>query len=251
MKPKTAQKILVSVRDDYDAIADSFSDTRSRPWPEMEKFASLVARGDRVLDIGCGNGRMYQLLAEKAISYEGIDVSAGLIRHAQAQWGSVGTLAQSGSTFDARANFRVGSWLALPYPDASFDVVVSIATLHHIPSGELRLTAMREAARVLKPGGFFMMTNWNRWKLAHLENIAETWWRKLCGSGEDWNDLRIPWKRGPERVDRYYHAFTYRELRRLCERAGFTVQEHYPEFRKFQHSRWFERGESMVTICRK
>ena len=79
MKRETADKLLAKVADDYDVIADSFSETRVQAWPEMEPIRALTKPGDRVLDLGCGNGRAYQLFKGMAIEYEGLDASAKLI----------------------------------------------------------------------------------------------------------------------------------------------------------------------------
>lgn len=228
MKEETAKALLEKVRTDYDAIADDFSSTRTAPWPETERFRTFARPGDRVLDIGCGNGRAYQLFEGLAIDYEGVDVSEKLIRLAKAK------------VNDLLATFRVGSMTALPQEAAEFDVVMAMAVLHHVPSGALRLQALREANRVLKPGGWLLMTNWDlwRWNRAHLI-ISAALKRALLLSPYDWNDVFVPWRAGGKDVSRYYHAFTKGELRHLCSAAGFDVVEQRIE------------GGNIVTFCRK
>lgn len=237
MKEETAKKILDKVRDDYDTIAVDFSATRTRLWPEMERFRDFARGGDRILDIGCGNGRAYQLFEGMAIEYEGIDVSAGLIAQAKSK------------VRDMLAMFRVGSMMALPYEDNAFDVALCVAALHHIPSERYRLQSLREANRVLKPGGWFLMTNWDRWKPSYAPLHLAALLRKLVGSGMDYKDLLILWKGGKTRAMRYYHAFTRGELRMLCEKAGFDVIENYYTKDGKKTSWW--KGDNLVTICRK
>ncbi|HTM68144.1 MAG TPA: class I SAM-dependent methyltransferase [Candidatus Binatia bacterium] len=238
MKKETADRLLAKVRDDYDDIADAFSATRTDLWPEMERFRSFVKSGDRVLDIGCGNGRAYQLFAGQAIEYEGLDVSARLV-----------TLARE-RVRDMLATFRVGSVLALPYETEEFDVAICVAVLHHVPSREYRLQALKEAFRVLNQGGILLMTNWDRWKPRYWKEHLAALAAKASGrSPYDLKDIFIRWDRGGKRVDRYYHAFTRRELADLCRQAGFIVEENY-YVAKGKRVPWW-RGDNLVTVCKK
>jgi len=230
--------LLNKVREDYDAIAGSFSDTRTDLWPEMESFRDYVKRGGSVLDIGCGNGRAYQLFRGLAIEYEGIDVSERLIERAKAQ------------VADLLASFRVGSVLDLPYEDTTFDTVLAVAVLHHIPSRRYRRRALGEVFRVLKPGGHLLMTNWNTFNygflIRHPRNALEM---LLPRRGLDFRDILVPWKKGRKKADRYLHAFTRRELGRLCRQAGFEVLEQY-YVKEGLPTSWLK-GHNLVTVCRR
>jgi len=237
MREETAAELLKKVREDYDAIAADFSATRTAVWPEMERVHEFIRPGDRVLDVGCGNGRAYQLFSGKAIEYVGLDVSAGLIAQARSL------------RRDLLADFRVGSALKLPFEAGEFDSVLAVAMLQHVPSEKLRLQALGEMRRVLKPGGRLFMTNWRLWRpgfvLSHLGQLAGRAVAKILGRTDlDLNDLFIPWKRGPAKADRYYHAFTGRELKRLCRVVGFELVGQDIASRGRDH-------QNFVTICRK
>jgi SAM-dependent methyltransferase len=230
-------KLLVDkVRDDYDAIAGSFSDTRTRPWPEMSRLRELLVDGDRVLDVGCGNGRAYALLRGETFDYVGVDNSAELVRLARERYP------------DLLAEWRVGSILELPFEGGDFDVVAAFAVLHHIPSRAFRLKALAEAYRVLRPGGQFMMTNWNLGQTRFWRLRLQAFLRRLAGSGYDAGDVLVPWRRGPRSVDRYCHAFTRRELAGLCREVGFEVTEN-----GYSKPGWlgFLKSGNLVTICRR
>jgi len=238
MRQETADRLMNKVRDDYDDIADAFSASRTDLWPEMERFRSFVKPGDRVLDIGCGNGRAYQLFEGQAIEYEGVDVSGRLIAHARER------------VHDLLATFRVGSITKLPYDDGDFDTAICVAVLHHIPSREYRLAALREAARVLKTGGRLLMTNWDRWKPRYWKEHLKAAAAKLVGkSPYDYKDIFIRWDRGGKQVDRYYHAFTRGELAALCRDAGLIVEENYYVAKGVRVPWW--RGDNLITICKK
>ena len=112
--------------------------------------AAGVKAGDRVLDVGCGPGYFVRMLAE-AIgptgSAVGIDAAPEMIDYARRK-----------ARHLSNCRFGSGSAEALPFPDASFDVVVSSLMLHHLPD-ELRLQAAAEMKRVLRPGGAVLLAD--------------------------------------------------------------------------------------------
>ncbi|MEK7607028.1 MAG: class I SAM-dependent methyltransferase [Patescibacteria group bacterium] len=213
MYPEIAQRLLEEAEQQYDAIAEDFSATRAGLWPELERLRELVPAGGSVLDVGCGNGRLYGLFAGTAVRYTGVDISSRMIGIAQTRWS------------DAGAKFVKASALNLPFPDQSFNAVVLAAALHHVPGSTLREQALREAARVLLLGGILFVTVWNLFQRRYLWYVLENNFLKLTGRNPlDWNDAQIPWKRGVW-VSRYCHAFFPIELSRLAEKAGLTVTE--------------------------
>jgi demethylmenaquinone methyltransferase/2-methoxy-6-polyprenyl-1,4-benzoquinol methylase/phosphoethanolamine N-methyltransferase len=101
--------------------------------------------GEKVLDVGCGPGIRTLLAAERVGATgesHGIDPSPEMVNLAM----------QKAAKAGANATFREGVIEALPYPDASFDVVLSSLMLHHLPE-DVRRTGFAEIARVLRPGG--------------------------------------------------------------------------------------------------
>jgi SAM-dependent methyltransferase len=209
MDKKYAQYLLEETRHNYNTIAGDFSASRRYLWPGLEKLAQEVRPNDKVLDLGCGNGRFFDLLKGKKINYIGIDNSAALIEIAQKS--------------HPEADFRTGEALDLSFPDNSFDKVFSIAVLHHIPSEDLRLRFLSEAKRVLRPGGILILTVWDlgrgrgRWL-----NIKFGLLKILRKSKLDFGDVFVPWQ---NKVDRYVHCFSKGELKRAVEGAGFEVRE--------------------------
>ena len=215
MNKEYAQYLLEKTCQDYNLISEHFSSSRFSLWPELKILRECAKEGEKILDLGCGNGRLLELFKDKNIEYVGIDNSEKLIAIAK--------------KLHPDAKFQVADALGLPFPSGYFDKIYSIAVLHHIPSKELRLQFLKEAERVLKPGGFLILTVWNLWQ-------KRTAWRlffkyttlKLIGKSElDFKDIFYPWKEqsGVAVIQRYFHLFTKKEIGELAEMASFKIKE--------------------------
>lgn len=105
----------------------------------------LQARGaGSVLDLGCGVGRHACFLAGAGFAVQAMDASSTGLDHAARQARDLGL----------NVTFRDGLMTALPYPDASFDYVLSFNVIYH-GDGSVVARAVSEIRRVLKPGGLF------------------------------------------------------------------------------------------------
>ena len=108
-----------------------------------ELFAGRDQRHLHLLDIGCGTGRFLDFVKQAwpRLHTVGLDMSDAYVRHARRhlrRW--------------SRTRFVVGKAEAIPFPDSSQDAVTSIFLFHELPP-KVRRSALRECARVLKPGG--------------------------------------------------------------------------------------------------
>ena len=128
----------------YDMVAGLLF--RNRYGAIAEAIAAQVPAGSRLLDVGCGPGEVLNRLATIApgIDATGLDVDAAMIGRARRK------AASAGRATDAGPRFVVADVAAMPFPDASFDVVVSSYAVHHWPD---RQAGLAEVMRVLKPGG--------------------------------------------------------------------------------------------------
>jgi len=219
MNQTLADQLLRDTQNGYDAIAEHFSKTRQAPWPEVQNLITLYMHpGDTILDVGCGNGRVADLTNTIKASYTGLDMSPELIRIAK--------------TLHPNDTFVVGNMMHTTFADNTFDHVIMVASLHHVPSSAYRLQTLREMARITKPGGMIMMTNWNmyQWRFFWLR-LRFGLGRLLLRHRMDRGDVLVPWytQHRQQLANRYYHMFTARELRGLARKAQLEVIDHYYE----------------------
>jgi SAM-dependent methyltransferase len=226
------------MRSGYRTAAADEAPVRERLYAdELKRFVDYVREREAVLDVGCGDGRVFEIFKEKGVSYAGVDLSEDVIAKAKARWAK--------DVADGRAAFEAGDLLDLPVEDGRFDVVVAAGILHHVPSAEYRAKALSELARVIRPGGYALIAVWNLWQPRHWSVLLH----QMFGTknGWDFGDLKISWKK--PHFPRYYHAFRMKELRALCEAAGLdVVEQHY--VRKGELVDWIH-GENLVTVARK
>lgn len=116
--------------------------------------AALALSGQEcVLDAGCGRGLALIACAKKLIGGRAVGVDLWAAKDLSNN-NPKATLANAAAEGVAdRVEVETGDITRLPFPDASFDAVVSITTIHNIPSRDLRDQALNELMRVLKPGG--------------------------------------------------------------------------------------------------
>ena len=213
MKKEYAKYLLEKLKQDYNQIANEFSSTRNFFW-DIEPLKRYIKPRDKILDVGCGNGRLQEILKEKNVDYIGVDISEKLIEIAKRKY--------------PRAKFIVlTDPLKLPFEDNSFDKVFAIRVLHHIPSEDFRKKFLKELKRVLKPSGLLILTVWS-WKSRDKRSffrILKSIFLKIIKKSElDFGDVFVPWK---NRIQRYYHFFSKRGLKKLMKECGFQIKNIY------------------------
>ena len=111
----------------------------------LEDALRPSARHGIGLDLGCGLGLQITEMEERGFSVVGVDAAHNLLREATSR---------GAATAAADA-------LRLPFPDASLDFVYTVGVLHHLPGWDAQARAVEEVARVLKPGGRFVVHETN------------------------------------------------------------------------------------------
>lgn len=137
---------------------------------ERRLIDRFLRPGMRVLDLGCGDGRVTRPLAEGGVDVVGLDIRQDVLLALRVGTGDglpIGML---------RADA-----CAVPFPDRSFDAVIfAFNGLDEIPQESGRLKALAECARVLRPGGYLMFSSHNPlgalfspWGFAGLELVRQ------------------------------------------------------------------------------
>ncbi|ADJ28874.1 class I SAM-dependent methyltransferase [Nitrosococcus watsonii] len=157
-------------------------------------FAANTKNNQRILDVGCGFGGTIASLNENFSGMEliGLNIDIRQLLRAQEK-----VKAHSGNTI----YFEAGDACALPFPDQSFDVVLAVECIFHFPE---RSKFFAEAWRVLKPGGYFALSDF----------IPQNFFSPLTAFSSGW-----PFARGF--FGRCNLQYTLAQYRSLAQAMGF------------------------------
>lgn len=216
MNKKEEEKLRKIVEENYRTIASHYSETRKkRLWNFLFDICSAVKSGDKVLDVGCGSGKLLQALSEKNINYLGIDPSKALLLNAKKNFKNF--------------KFEPGSLEDLSACDGDYDFVFCIAVLQHIPGRENRIKAIKNLGGKINSSGKVIISVWDlRKNHKYGKMILKNNLRKLFFLNKmDFGDLVFDWKnnRGEKISKRYYHAYSLLELKKDCLAAGLSIDK--------------------------
>jgi ubiquinone/menaquinone biosynthesis C-methylase UbiE len=173
----------------------------------------LFSEEDRLLDLGCGAGRVaFGLWRNGYHKVEGVDVCPQMILAAR----------EYGEQYGLPVPFAVGDATALAHEEASFDgVVFGFGGLMQIPGRARRRQAMAEVRRVLKPGACFLFTTHDR----DMEEYRDFWEeeaKKQLPFGLELGDI---YEEGPHGTV-FVHMPTVAEVEEDLRAAGWSEFEH-------------------------
>lgn len=220
MNSTIAKQLIELNRKFYDQFGDSFSATRQRLQPGVKKILDSIQEDDSVLDLGCGNGHflheIYQRNHKAALL--GVDFSLPLLRNAEST---------PGVEFREIDLTKLSSFSDQLMVNGQWSIVTLFATLHHIPSNEIRLDILKTVKKIVKPDGKFILSNWQFLNSEKLKARIQPWSRVgLSDNDIDKGDYLLDWKSGGEGL-RYAHHYSAEELLGLAEQAGFNVEAEF------------------------
>lgn len=194
---------MTDVPQTYDRIAEHFAETREYPWPEVENFLADQREdgdADLALDLGCGNGRHAELLAEQATRVLGVDASRALLETARQR--------AHDRNFDV--DLVHGDAACITLRDDAVDLAVYVATLHHLRPRDQRVASLSDLARVLADDGTALVSVWST---EHDRFDREQGF-----------DTQVDWTLpGGETVPRFYHVYDSVEFRQDLEDSDLAV----------------------------
>ncbi len=216
MNLSTAERLLALNSDFYNHFGDQFSATRQRLQPGVKKIIETIQSDVSVLDLGCGNGHFLRELFGRGhkATLLGVDFSLPLLRDAES------TLGVSFREVNLTQLAGICNQLLVA---GRWSLVTAFATLHHIPSVEMRLDILRTVRKLMKDDGKFILSNWQFLNSAKLRSRIQPWDRVGINESDlDEGDYLLDWRSGGEGL-RYAHQFSAAELSGLANQAGMRV----------------------------
>lgn len=185
-----------------------------------------VAPGTRMLDVACGAGQIAIPAAKLGVKVTGIDLAANLVKRAR----------ERAAQEKLDAKFDEGDAESLPYPDGSFDLVVSLIGAMFAPRPD-RVAA--ELVRVCRPGGRIVMANWT--PEGHIGQMFKVMAKHvapspLMPSPVKWGDeatVRERLRNGTKRIDVARHHYPFRYPFGPAEVVDFFREYYGPTNRAF------------------
>jgi demethylmenaquinone methyltransferase/2-methoxy-6-polyprenyl-1,4-benzoquinol methylase len=177
-KREYTRRVFATIADRYDLVNVLLSFNRDRAWKRRLVERARARPGEIALDLACGTGDIAFSIARAGASVVGLDVTPRMIELARLKAGcrpTAGTSSDvrcpasevgpglrtpdSGLPTTCNPHFLVGDMMALPFRDATFDLVTTGYGIRNVP--DMRVS-LREILRVLKPGGRFFSLDFNR-----------------------------------------------------------------------------------------
>jgi len=177
-------------------------------WDRYYLVEQLVDSGERILDIGCGDGYMLGKLKDKFGELYGLDIAPSRLRAAETKIKKLYPLEAS------KFKFIEGNVdQSLPFPDNFFDAIICIAVMEHVYD---IFSLVKEMHRVLKPGGYVVAEVPN---IAYLKYRIQLLLGKLPITSSPLNWQGIGWDGG------HIHYFTMKKFCWLFEQQEFKVEK--------------------------
>jgi len=214
-KRQYVRRLFATIADRYDFITVALSYGQDRRWKRRLVDLASPRPGAQALDLATGTGDIAFRLASRGARVVGLDITTRMIELAQSK------IDRSANT--PAPHFLVGDMLALPFPDASFDIITTGYGLRNVPNLAL---AIHEIHRVLKPGGQMLSLDFNRPSNA-LVRAAYLVYLNSVGGALGWILHRDPdtYRYIPASIRQYPGAAA---VVRMLEDQGMKRAQYYP-----------------------
>ena len=184
------RRLFHTIADRYDLITRLLSFGRDRHWKRQLAALAHPRPGVAALDLACGTGDIAFALADGGARVSGLDITHRMVE-----------LAQRKNTRARAVVFVTGDMMALPFRDATFDLVTTGYGIRNVPRIE---PALAEIRRVLRPGGLLLSLDFDRPRNP-LVRAVYLGYLTLVGSALGWALHRDPdtYRYIPESIRRY------------------------------------------------
>jgi SAM-dependent methyltransferase len=218
----------------YTERAVDFDSSRTRPWQGWRRVLEGVP-GDaplRVLDLGCGNGRLLAHLLDERRSlaaFVGVDSCEPLIARARARYAVPEARFEHDELFDSHG--------VPALPMGEFHLVALMGVLHHVPGEAVRRSLVQESFSRVGAGGRLVLTVWRFERDSRLSKRTIAWRDAVTKLPElaaldlaqlEPGDTLLQWNKGASAV-RYCHAIRDEEIARWLHELPARVTRYYAD----------------------
>ena len=211
MDPVTIQRLNAINREFYRTTAEAFDQTRGSAWPGWNHLLPHLDSPLRVLDVGCGNGRLGLFLREHVaeMRYHGLDNNPALLAKARESL--------------PEASFELRDIVETPPEQGEYDLVALFGVMHHIPGAAQRRDLLARLAQRLAPGGLLAFACWRFYEFERFRQRIVPWPEDITPEAHDY---LLDWRRGTMAL-RYCHYVDDAEHAALVDATGLREIETY------------------------
>lgn len=232
MENSVIEKLVALNREFYQTFTSSFSSTRSQVQAGVKQIAAHFPKDSNILDMGCGNGNLMQVLQEHDFrgTYAGVDFSENLIRECQRNYQVLSNQSAFQTKF-AIFDLVLADWNAFPIK-MDWNVICAFAVFHHIPGKQKRSAIFRHIHSLLKPESEFIFSVWQPQNSSRLAKRFLLWDQVgLQDTDVEEGDYVLDWKAEQSSTNkigfRYVHIFNEQELKNLAAETGFSLSRSF------------------------
>ncbi|TFG08254.1 MAG: class I SAM-dependent methyltransferase [Promethearchaeota archaeon] len=221
----------------YDHIAKDYDLKRKKPWKALQRFFFYLENKNyffngTCVDLGCGNGRHFEIFLSKANRIVGIDNSLEFLKIARDNLKREYDLTKL--EFN-RIQLLLADIRYMPIRSCRVNLVFSIASFHHLKTEQGRIKALSEIFTSLGQNGYFLLTVWRRWQKKLRRFFITDWFKRKFSPKHakkqrkmdlnEFGDKFVRWTLSKENktFNRFYHFFSKREILKLLKK--FVVKE--------------------------
>lgn len=219
-------KLKKIVKNSYNINASHFNATRSKmAAADFLWAAGKINKSDKVLDAGCGNGRLLDYIEVATDNYLGLDNNLYLVQTAKSRYPKYNFIQQD---LDSLNNLNVDN----------FSRIFCSAVIIHIPSRAERHRLLTAFYNVSSHDAKLLISFWKMTGPYYNSLKIKSFFVNLFKLRlKNWRDLVFPWldQDGKKAGLRYYHYFSKRELKKELQLAGWKIEEELND----RYNYWF------------
>ena len=206
----------------YKKISSKYARVKRKPWKDFQTYMNKISKlyslpsSGILVDIGAGNSRNLLHFNSSSMQFIATDISFELLKASvEIQTGHHFTINNDMKSLSLRSSFA--------------NLVLSIATIHHLRKKEETISCLQLQSALLKKDGYLILSCWRRWKpdtrkkligdfiTSPIRKLKNKYWRH--------GDIYLPWHDENKNIvaRRYYHLFTKRELVSVIKKTDLKI----------------------------